>query len=166
MGSSSPIRQRKADYPVSGFWRTRCRAPSVRSERTPTGACSALIRPTFLRRWRAINGRPVSRQASATATPRRTPRHPTLGASLTPAPERTSRSQGSLSPTAPAFWQLDVRADYKILRPGWRLEPSGSAERHQPSKHRRGELQHGLHRTRVHLRLPLIPSFGIKECSR
>ena len=70
---------------------------------------------------------------------------------------------GGLSQPPPAFWQLDVRADYKILRPGWRLELYLDLQNATNRQNIEGvSYNTDFTEQEYTFGLPLIPSFGIK----
>ena len=63
----------------------------------------------------------------------------------------------------PPFWQVDVRADYKILRPGWRVELYLDLQNATNRQNIEGTSNNtDFTEQEFTYGLPLIPSFGIK----
>ena len=158
------IRQRKADYPVSGFLAYTL-SRSERQEREDadwrlfsfdqthvfTAVASYKWTTRFSTGFRY-------RYASAN------PETPNLGSVF-------DTRTGTYIPIAgepfsnrpPAFWQLDVRADYKILRPGWRLELYLDLQNATNRQNIEGvSYNTDFTEQEYTFGLPLIPSFGIK----
>ncbi len=163
-GAEFLIRQRKADFPLSGFLAyTISRAERKEREgedwRLFSFDQTHVLTAVATYKWttRFSTGFRY-RYASAN------PETPILGSIFDARTGTYIPIPGApFSDRPPAFWQVDVRADYKILRPGWRLQLYLDLQNATNRQNIEG-ISYNTDYTEQEYTfgLPLIPSFGIK----
>jgi len=163
-GAEFLIRQRKADFPVSGFIAyTISRAERKDREgedwRLFSFDQTHVLTAVATYKWttRFSTG---FRYRFASANPET----PNLGSLFDSRTGTYIPIPGApFSERPPPFWQLDVRADYKILRPGWRLQLYLDLQNATSRQNIEGVSYNTDYTEQEYsYGLPLIPSFGIK----